>query len=63
MLHYQDSYQPDPDGTMKDIIDGKLYQDLQKKKVVVDRKVFNHTFFSDWCNITLGLSTDRFTSF
>jgi hypothetical protein len=62
-LRYRDSYQPDPDGTMKDIMDGKLYQNLQKKNVVVDGQVFNHKFFSDWRDIALGLSTDGFAPF
>jgi Transposase family tnp2 len=62
-LCYQDNYQPDLDGTMKDIMDGKLYQNLQKKNVIVDGLAFNHKFFSDWRNIALGLSTDRFAPF
>jgi Transposase family tnp2 len=62
-LRYRDNYQPDPDGTMKDVMDGTHYKNLRKKNVVVDGDVRNHKFFSDWHDVALGLSTDGFAPF
>ncbi len=50
-------------GGYTDIFDGKLYQQLLKKHVVVDGKELPHKFFEDPCDIALQIVTDGFQIF
>ncbi|EIN14531.1 hypothetical protein PUNSTDRAFT_59787, partial [Punctularia strigosozonata HHB-11173 SS5] len=47
-------------GTMTDIFDGDLYQQLLRTSVSLHGRNLNHTFFSDPRDVALGLSTDGF---
>ncbi|KAJ3839875.1 hypothetical protein EV361DRAFT_780136, partial [Lentinula raphanica] len=59
-LEYRASFQPSPDGTMKDIMDGQHYQHLCQTNVVIDGNERPYTHFSDPRDIMFGLSTDGF---
>ena len=47
-------------GKITDVFDSQIYRDLLGRKVVVDRKILPHKYFSDPRDIALGLSTDGF---
>ena len=50
-------------GKITDVFDSHIYHDLLGRKVVVDRKILPHKYFSDPRDIALGLSTDGFGPF
>ncbi|KAF8801559.1 hypothetical protein BYT27DRAFT_7114577, partial [Phlegmacium glaucopus] len=49
--------------TTTDIFDGSHYQNLCRSKVKIDGQELNHCYFSDACDVALGLSTDGFAPF
>lgn len=46
------------DGYMTDVFDGTHYHGLPEKEVTVNGHGLGHTYFSDHCDIALGLATD-----
>jgi hypothetical protein len=61
-MQYRASHQHDPT-KVTDIFDGAHYSLLQESFVTVGGKELPNWFFSDPCDITLGLSTDCFSPF
>ncbi|EIN05116.1 hypothetical protein PUNSTDRAFT_21122, partial [Punctularia strigosozonata HHB-11173 SS5] len=47
-------------GTMTDIFDGDLYQNLCRTRVSIHGRNLDHDFFSDSRDVALGLSSDGF---
>ncbi|EIN06680.1 hypothetical protein PUNSTDRAFT_29710, partial [Punctularia strigosozonata HHB-11173 SS5] len=47
-------------GTMTDIFDGNLYQQLCRTRVSIHGRDLGHNFFSDPRDVALGLSSDGF---
>ena len=58
-MRYRCLFEHIPD-QINDIFDGKHYQSLCDKHVIIEDKRLNHKFFSDQRDIALGLSTDGF---
>jgi len=50
-------------GRITDIFDSQIYRRLLGEKVVIDGKTASHEYFSDPCDVALGLSTDGFAPF
>ena len=50
-------------GKTTNIYNGRKYHSLSGKKVKLDRKTFEHKYFSDPHDVALGLSTDGFAPF
>lgn len=48
---------------MNDIFDGTVYRSMLGKRVVIDGKPQNHSYFDDNRDVALGLSTDGFAPF
>lgn len=48
---------------VKDVFDAEVYRSLLGKKVTIDNKQMDHTFFQQPTDIALGLSTDGFAPF
>lgn len=48
---------------IKDAMDAETYRGLLEKSVMVDRKALGHRFYTDNCDVALGLSTDGFAPF
>ena len=61
-MQYRASYDHQQD-QVGDIFDGHIYQDLWKKEIEVDGQQLHCCYFSDPCDIALGLSTDGFAPF
>jgi len=49
--------------TIGDVFDGSIYKDLCDQNVVVDGQKLHHKYFSDRCDVALGLSLDGCTLF
>ncbi|KAJ7085255.1 hypothetical protein C8R44DRAFT_536558, partial [Mycena epipterygia] len=49
--------------TVKDVFDGTHYKELLRRFVILHSKKLAHKFFSDMCNIALGISFDGFAPF
>lgn len=62
MLSYRHNFEHEPD-VMKDVYDGRIYQELLNKHVEVDGDVLKHKFFSDPRDIAFALSGDGFQVF
>jgi len=64
LLDYRTTRTPsEHSNSISDVFDGKLYRDLCGKPVRVGGQVFDHKYFEDKRNITLGLSLDGFPIF
>ncbi|KAF5353611.1 hypothetical protein D9758_013768 [Tetrapyrgos nigripes] len=50
-------------GIVKDVFDGKSYQELLQKRVVVGEETLSHCYFDDPRDVALGVSTDGFGPF
>ncbi|THU76674.1 hypothetical protein K435DRAFT_622028, partial [Dendrothele bispora CBS 962.96] len=60
-LQYRANFESNDD--MRDIFDGKLYQELLQQHVTIGDTQFPHKFFQYPRDIALGLSTDGFAPF
>lgn len=49
--------------TTTDIFDGPHYHSLLGERIVVRDQTLTHYYFSDYCDIALGFTTDGFTPF
>jgi hypothetical protein len=57
---FEHEYTP---GKINDIFDSHIYCQLLGEKVTIDGKEASHEYFSDPCDVALGLSTDGFGLF
>ena len=61
-MQYRSQHQHNP-GITKDVFDSTHYRSLLAQKVSINNRFLNHTFFSDFRDIALGLTTDGFAPF
>ncbi|TEB23159.1 hypothetical protein FA13DRAFT_1585728, partial [Coprinellus micaceus] len=62
-LGYRSNFKSTYPNKIKDVFDGKLYQRLLRKDVVVDGKPLKHKFFSEPRDIALSICDDGFLLF
>ena len=64
-LRYRDSYTytDGSDDIIRDVFDSSIYRNLLEKQVVVNGQTQDHKYFSDPCDVALGISLDGVTYF